>query len=129
MLSKVPNISESEWEVMRVLWAKSSPVTAQEVIDELAIPNNWSPRTVKTLLNRLLKKQAITFHAIGKVYYYSPVVTEEECCRIERKHFLQRIYNGALAPMIMHFLKEEQLTKEEIEKLKQLLDEKAQDTR
>ncbi|UFJ39719.1 BlaI/MecI/CopY family transcriptional regulator [Brevibacillus humidisoli] len=124
---KIPQISESEWEVMRVLWSKSSPATAQEVIDQLASPNNWSPRTVKTLLNRLLKKNAITFTKEGKMYYYSPVVTEEECCRMERRSFLQRIYNGSLAPMIIHFLKEEKLTKDEIEELKQILDNKAQD--
>lgn len=127
-MSNVPQISDSEWEVMKVLWAAKSPVTAQEVIDQIASPNQWSPRTVKTLLNRLLKKNAVTFKKDGKMYYYAPLVTEEECYRMERQSFLQRTYNGALAPMLMHFLKDEKLTKDEIEELKKILDEKAKDS-
>lgn len=121
--SPQPQISDAEWEVMRVLWRKS-PATSQEVIDQVAGPHRWSPRTVKTLLNRLLKKDAITFQARGKVYYYSPVVSEEECYRVERRTFLQRIYKGALTPMLIHFIQDENLSNEEIQQLKKLLEEK-----
>lgn len=121
--SPQPQISDAEWEVMRVLWRKS-PATAQEVIDQVAGPHQWSPRTVKTLLNRLLNKNAITFQAKGKVYYYSPVISEEECYREERRTFLQRIYKGALTPMLIHFIRDETLSKEEIQQLKKLLEEK-----
>lgn len=123
----IPKISEAEWEVMQVLWASASPMTAQEVIDRLAAAKAWSPSTVKTLLNRLLKKNAVTYQTRGKKYCYLPAVSEEECIRDERRNFLQRIYNGALTPMIAHFLKDEQLTKEEIEQLKRILDEKARE--
>lgn len=123
-MANIPKISDSEWEVMRVLWAHESPMTAQEVIDCLAPSKKWSPRTVKTLLNRLLKKNAVTYETKGKMYCYYPAVSEEECYRMERRTFLQRLYNGALAPMMVHFLKDEKLTKEEIEQLRRILDEK-----
>ncbi|GIP19304.1 beta-lactamase repressor [Paenibacillus montaniterrae] len=119
----IPNISAAEWEVMKVLWRKS-PITAQEVIDQLSEPMEWSPKTVKALINRLLKKGAIQFESRGRVYYYSPLVAEEDCIREERKTFLQRIYGGALSPMLAHFIQDEQLSKEEIEQLKKMLEEK-----
>lgn len=122
-MGTVPQISEAEWEVMKVLWRRS-PLTAQEVIDELSGRTDWKPNTVKALLNRLLNKEALAYRAEGKTYYYSPAVSEEECRRSERRSFLQKIYNGATAPMLIHFLQEEKLTKEEIEELKRILSEK-----
>lgn len=122
-MASIPNISTAEWEVMKVLW-NQYPLTSQEIIDQLAEPMEWNPKTVKTLLNRLLKKGAIQFQAEGRTYYYSPLVTENDCIRAERKTFLQRIYGGALSPMLAHFIQDEQLTKEEIDELKKLLEEK-----
>ncbi|REK53767.1 MAG: transcriptional regulator [Thermobacillus sp.] len=123
----IPRISDAEWEVMQVLWAGPPPMTAQDVIERLAPARAWSPRTVKTLLNRLLKKGAVRHEARGKMYVYFPAVSEEACVREERRHFLHRIYGGALTPMIAHLLKDERLTREEIEQLKRILDEKARE--
>lgn len=122
-MANIPNISTAEWEVMKVLW-NQYPLTSQEIIDQLAKPMEWNPKTVKTLLNRLLKKGAIQFQAEGRTYYYSPLVTENDCIRAERKTFLQRIYGGALSPMLAHFIQDEQLSEEEIDELKKLLEEK-----
>lgn len=121
----MPKISDAEWEVMQVLW-RHSPATAKQMIDQLSQSHDWSPTTIKTLISRLVKKGAVTYEAEGKVYYYSPAVSEKECYRAERRSFLQRLYNGSLAPMLMHFLEDEPLTKEEIEELKKILDEKGQ---
>ncbi|MBT2764882.1 BlaI/MecI/CopY family transcriptional regulator [Paenibacillus sp. ISL-20] len=120
----IPRISEAEWEVMKVFW-QNSPATANDVIEALSDDRNWKPATIKTLINRLLKKKAIQFHKEGKTYLYSPIVTEEECIKAEGESFLKRLYGGALKPMFVHFLKEEQLTVEEIKELKKILDEKA----
>ncbi|WP_063836327.1 BlaI/MecI/CopY family transcriptional regulator [Paenibacillus macerans] len=123
MMSQIPRISEAEWEVMKVFW-QSSPASANDVIEALSDDKDWKPATVKTLINRLLKKKALGFHKEGKTYLYSPLVTEEECIRAESKSFLKRLYGGALKPMFVQFLKEERLTEEEIKELKQILDEK-----
>ncbi|WP_373309143.1 MULTISPECIES: BlaI/MecI/CopY family transcriptional regulator [Paenibacillus] len=127
-LHKLPVISEAEWEVMKVLW-QNSPLTANEVIDALAAYMDWSPKTVRTLLNRLVAKEAVAFHPDSRPYSYYPLITEEECQKAETKSFLQRIYRGSLKPLLVNFLKEEELSPAEIEELKRLLDEKSESKR
>lgn len=126
-MNKTSRISEAEWEVMKVLWGHS-PATAQEVINALSPESDWKPATVKTLINRLLKKEVIGYEQNGKTYLYHPLLSEEECLRAESSSFLQRLYGGALKPMLVHFFKEEKLTEEEIEDLKRILDERKRST-
>lgn len=123
-MNDVPRISEAEWEVMKVFW-KRSPATANDVMNELRNDKEWKPATVKSLINRLLKKNALEFHKEGKTYLYSPIVSEEDCVKAESKSFLRRLYGGALKPMFVQFLKDEKLTEEEIKELKYLLDKKS----
>ncbi|WP_160035192.1 BlaI/MecI/CopY family transcriptional regulator [Paenibacillus sp. An7] len=123
-MNDIPRISEAEWEVMKVFW-KQSPATANDVMNELRNDKEWKPATVKSLINRLLKKKALEFHKEGKTYLYSPLVSEEECVKAESKSFLRRLYGGALKPMFVQFLKDEKLTEEEIKELKYLLDKKS----
>ena len=65
-----PSITDAEWEVMNVLWDAAGPLAADEVVGRLAGRKSWSPRTVKTLLNRLIKKGPLAFEAEGKRYLY-----------------------------------------------------------
>lgn len=121
--SKPPNISEAEWLVMRVVWA-NAPVTAGEVIEALAPERAWKPKTVMTLLTRLVKKGALGFEKKGRAYHYHPLVTEESSVRSEGGAFLQRVYGGALKPMLANFLDEVELSDAEIEELKSILDQR-----
>lgn len=123
-VKSVPHISDAEWEVMKVLWAKS-PCTANEVIEALEAQTDWKPKTVRTLLNRLAQKQAISYSQENRVYAYFPLVSEDECIKSETDSFLKRIYGGAFKPLLVNFLKEEQLSPEEIKELKNILDDKA----
>ncbi len=123
-MSLIPNISDAEWEVMKVLWARS-PRTANEIIQALEDHSEWKPKTVRTLLNRLVQKQAAAFTQDGKVYAYYPLVSEEDCVKTETRSFLNRIHGGAFKPMLANFLREEPLTAEEIGELKKILDDKA----
>ncbi|MGM1047336.1 BlaI family transcriptional regulator, penicillinase repressor [Paenibacillus uliginis N3/975] len=122
-MDEQPRISDAEWEIMKVIWTKS-PATASDVILALRDHKTWKDKTVKTLLNRLLQKGILTFEQINRVYYYSPARSEEECKRTERQSFLQRVYGGALKPMLVHYLQEEQLSSQEIDELKKILSEK-----
>jgi BlaI family penicillinase repressor len=119
----VPHISDAEWEVMKVLWIKS-PYTASEVIEALQDRTDWKPKTIRTLLNRLTQKQAISFSQENRVYAYFPLVSEDECVKSETQSFLKRIYGGAFKPLLVNFLKEEQLSAEDIKELKNILDDK-----
>jgi len=116
-----PRISTAEWEVMKVVW-KRNPCS-QQVVDDLAAASDWSPATVKTLLNRLLRKGIIEFEKKGKSYLYSPVWTEEQCRKLETESFLDRVFDGALSPMLAHFVRSRRLGKEDIKELERLLKE------
>ncbi|KEJ04266.1 beta-lactamase [Clostridium botulinum A2B7 92] len=120
-MGDIPKISETEWKVMKIIW--SNPyITANEVIDILDDYVEWKPKTVKTLLNRLLNKGAIHFEKEGREYKYYPLVSEDKCIKEENKSFLDRVYNGAFKTMIANFIEEQNLTKEDIDDLKKLLE-------
>nr|WP_020615130.1 BlaI/MecI/CopY family transcriptional regulator [Paenibacillus daejeonensis] len=127
-MTVIPRISEAEWEVMKVIWAEA-PVTAKDVIEHLEDQTSWSPKTVRTLLSRLVQKEVLTFREEGKTYIYEPLFTEEQCLRAERKSFLDKVYGGALKPMLTHFLSEQKLSRQEIDELKALLEQKEEDKR
>jgi BlaI family penicillinase repressor len=114
-----PRISGAEWEVMKVIWKRTS-CTAQEVIDDL-VSSSWRPATVKTLLNRLLRKGVLDFQKNGKSYLYSAVWTEEECRRQEADSFLDRVFDGALSPMLAHFVRSRRLSVKDLHELEQIL--------
>jgi BlaI family penicillinase repressor len=125
-MKNVPKISDAEWTVMKVLWEKA-PLSASKIIDALKGHVTWSPRTIKTLLNRLVKKGALGFTQEGRIYHYKPIVDETDCARAERSNFLSRVYGGSLTPMLTQFIEDEELTSEEIEALKAILDKKGRD--
>jgi BlaI family transcriptional regulator, penicillinase repressor len=123
-LGQIPRISDAEWEIMKVLWAES-PVTANQVVDALQGKTRWNPRTIKTLIGRLVRKKALGFrqdqHDKRKYLYY-PLVGEREAAGAETRSLLKRIYGGALHVMVANFLEEEQLSQEEIVELRAILE-------
>ena len=124
-MPKLPKISDAEWQVMDVLWAARAPLTANDVVETLTGRCDWSPATVKTLLNRLAAKGALRHKADGKRYLYSPAVTRDACVRRETRGLLDRLFGGAAGAMLAHFVEESKLTKDEVEQLRRLLDKKA----
>ena len=119
-MNQPPRISEAEWEVMKICWARF-PITAQEVIDALSARDQWHPKTVKTLLNRLVKKRALGFQKDGRAYLYQPLVAEKDCVTAESESFLERVFGGSLKPMLTHFVENRKLSPREIAELKRLL--------
>lgn len=122
-MKTLPKISESEWLVMRVLWSKGS-LTANEVVKELAGKTKWKPKTIKTLITRLMKKGAVKFEKEGRKYRYYPAVSEAECVRMERRSFVRRVYGGTTRPMLAAFLEDAELSAEDISELKKILEQK-----
>ena len=109
---------------MKLLW-KKNPQTAKQIIDQLKGSVEWNPKTIKTLLNRLVNKEVLDFTKKGRIYEYHPLYSEEECRQNERNSFLKRVYNGALKPMMVAFLEENELSNEDIEELKKILDKES----
>ncbi|WP_461207153.1 BlaI/MecI/CopY family transcriptional regulator [Clostridium sp. DL1XJH146] len=122
-MNNFPSISDAEWQVMKVLWDRS-PLTSTEIISELKSNNTWSPKTVHTLISRLVKKEAIEVKKGSKFNLFTPIVTQEECSRVETKSFIEKVYNGSIQMMLKNFIKDEKLSSEEIEELRRMLDDK-----
>ena len=121
-MSKVPRITEAEWKVMKVLWADPSPQPAYDVIERLAQAERWQPKTVKTLLNRLVKKRALGYRKYKNLYLYYPLIGEAACLEAESQSFLRRYFGGSLQPMLLHFVEQRRLSPGQIEELKRILD-------
>ncbi len=122
-MKRSPKISESEWLVMQALWSRG-PLTANEVVEELAGKVKWKPKTVKTLINRLVKKGAVKFKKEGRKYRYYAAVSEAKCVGTESRSFIQRVYGGAARPMLAAFLEDAELSAEDIAELKKILEQK-----
>ncbi|MBS4189881.1 penicillinase repressor BlaI [Bacillus sp. FJAT-49705] len=123
MTKEIPNISESEWEVMNVLW-KKAPQTANDVISSLQEQTDWKPKTVRTLLDRLVHKKVIGVNKDQRIYTFFPLYSQDECQRAEAHSFIKRIYGGALKSMLIQFVQEDSLSETDIRELRSILNEK-----
>lgn len=119
--AKQPRISETEWEVMRVLW-KQAPMSSSEVISALQKEDpSWHPKTVKTLLGRLIKKGALDYEQQGRAYLYRPLVTEEQSVGNASDSFLRRVFDNSVGELMVHFARRRKLSKNDVKELKEIL--------
>jgi len=108
---------------MRALWTKA-PMTTNQVVDALNDTAHWKPKTIHTLLSRLVRKGALEFERQGREYLFRPLVTAAECEHAATRSFLSRFFDGELAPFLARFLESEKLKPSEIEELKRILERK-----
>jgi len=116
-----PRLTDAEWEVMRVLWRAARPLAAAEAAVTLEGSTGWGAATVKTLLNRLLKKGAVRFEKEGKAYLYLPAFAEGAFQAAATDTFLERVFDGSLSPLLAHFAATRKLSRAELEELERLL--------
>lgn len=120
---KMPQISEAELKVMKILWALGQ-ATSSQIISELTATTEWKPKTIQTLISRLMAKGAVKAeNTEGKAFLYIPQISEDEFKLLASKSFLQKVFDGSLNLMVASFIKDQKMTREEIENLKKLLDE------
>jgi predicted transcriptional regulator len=115
-------ISAAESLIMEALWRRS-PLSAEDVAAEVGPDQDWSDKTVKTLLNRLLTKKAITAARDGRRYLYSPLIERTAYVQDESRGLIDRLFDGKLAPLVSHFAATNQLSAEDIAELKRLIAE------
>lgn len=108
---------------MEVLWREAHPVPAEDVVRILAAEQRWQEPTVKTLLNRLLKKGAISATRDGRRYLYSAVLERAEWVTGESEGLLDRLFGGRIAPLVAHFGSQRKLSRADVEELRRLIDE------
>ncbi|MEJ9232825.1 penicillinase repressor BlaI [Peribacillus butanolivorans] len=119
----IPSISESEWEIMNMLWEKA-PQTASDIIFPLQESTDWKPKTIRTLLDRLVQKDVVGVNKNLRVYTFYPLYTQEECQRAETESFINRIYGGTLKSMLVQFIQEDTLSDDDINELRFILNKK-----
>lgn len=124
-MNQIPPVTDAELEIMRVLWANPD-CPSSEVVKQMAEKMGWSPNTTRTLLNRLVQKEAAGAKlekGSKRTQLYYPVISEQEYLRSETTSFMKKLYGGALKPMLANFLEDKKLNAQEIEDLKALFDE------
>lgn len=107
---------------MEVLWGQH-PLAAEEVIARLPGGNDWAEATVKTLLNRLLNKGAISAGKDGRRYLYSPLVQRDAWLLEESSNLIERLFDGRVAPLVAHFSQHRRLSRDDVAELRRLLEE------
>lgn len=115
------SISEAESRVMEVLW-QQAPRASEEIVASLQPATGWHEKTIKTLLNRLLGKGAVTAQKDGRRYLYAPQLTRETWQRQESRSLLDRVFGGKVAPLLAHFSQHEKLSAKDIAELRKLVD-------
>ena len=121
MTKPVP-ISEAESQVMEVLWS-GSPCSAEDVVAALSRQQQWQEATIKTLLNRLLKKGAIHAEKDGRRFLYSPRMTRDQWVGAESASMVKRLFGGRIAPLVAHFGQHGKLSARDLDDSKKLINE------
>ena len=119
-MKKLPQISEAEFEVMKIVW-KHAPISTNEVTERLTKTTDWSPKTIQTLLKRLVTKKVLTYEKQSRVFVYTPLVQESEYIHQESNSFLKRFYNGNLTQMLAAYVESDELSEDDISELRQIL--------
>ena len=122
-MKKIPSISEAEHQVMKIIW-KDNPIMASEIINVLTEKADWKPKTIKTLINRLLTKDAIGFEKSGREYNYYPLIEEADFVKTESRMFVKRLFGDSMKPMLVSMVENEDLTLEDIDELRKYIIEK-----
>lgn len=122
-MKHLPQISEAEYAVMKIVW-KHAPISTNEITEQLLKTTTWSPKTIQTLIKRLVTKKALTYEKQGRVFVYTPLIRESDYMNQERNAFVNRYYDGDIAAMMSAFIRDDKLSETDIEQLRSLLDKK-----
>ena len=120
-MAKSPlELFDSEWAILQVVW-EHEPCTAPAVQETLRQARGWAYTTVKTLMDRMVKKGLLRTERIRSLYLYRSAVTRAEAQRSEIRRAVRRAFDGALTPMMQFLIENERLSDEEYRQLEQLL--------
>ncbi|WP_448568977.1 BlaI/MecI/CopY family transcriptional regulator [Thalassotalea ganghwensis] len=113
-------ISDTEFEVLDALW-QGYPAPANEIISRLNETKPWHEKTVKTLLSRLVKKQAISYEKQERRYIYTPLISRDSYVQHQSQNLIERLFSGRLSPLVAGFAKNKHLQQDDIEQLKTII--------
>ena len=117
------NISPAEWDIMEVLW-QQSPLSAAEIHRILQTQTDWTIKTVRSFLDRLVQKEAVRKQKIHGMNVFKPIPKRSQCLRQESESFLQRFFQGNPVSLVRHFVEQESLSDQDIARLQEVLEKK-----
>lgn len=120
-------LSTLEWAIMEVLWAHA-PLSAAEVFERIPKQHNCHVKTVRSLLDRMLKKLAVTREKKHGVWVFNPATEREEVLMKESRSFLKRFFGAQPVPLIAHLVENDMLSQQELTELRALIDAHKEDT-
>lgn len=119
-MATLPQISEAEFEVMKIVW-KYAPISTNEITERLTKTTSWSPKTIQTLIKRLVTKGVLSYEKQSRVFVYTPLIQESEYIGQESTSFLERFYNGDIKAMLSAYIENDRLSDADINALRRLL--------
>lgn len=112
-------ISDSELEIMKLLWKAEDALTSTEIREQLQQSMGWEATTIKTLISRLVHKEAISQEK-RKVFYYRPLISEKEYNGWATGRLINKLYKGSAAAMVAALVDSQGLSEGDIAELREL---------
>lgn len=122
-ISPALNISNAEWQVMRIIWTLGQ-ASSQTVSQLLAKKMAWKAATVKTLVGRLVKKGALTAKRDGKRYLYQPAISEQQAMNTASEMFVEQLCQHKIGKTLEKMIQETTLSQQDIQDLISMLQAK-----
>ena len=117
------SIGDAELEIMKVIWNAKFPITSPDIGKEVE-DKGWKKTTIATFLTRLVEKGALSAEKNGKLYYYTPLITEKEYRKSQTKNLIKTLYNGSVRDFAVSFFEEQKLSEKDIKELMSIFEEK-----
>ena len=119
------SIGDAELEIMKVIWKAKAPITSLDIGKEVE-DKGWKKTTIATFLTRLVEKGALSADKQGKLYYYTPLITEKEYRKSQTKNLIKTLYNGSVRDFAVSFFEEQKLSDKDIQELKAIYEDKGE---
>ena len=119
-MKALPQISETEFEVMKVIW-KHAPISTNKITDRLTQTTKWSPKTIQTLIKCLVTKGALSYEKQSRVCVHTPLIEEKDYIEQKSRSFLEHYYDGNITAMLSAYIEDDKLSESEIDALHSLL--------
>ncbi len=121
MAKAVPNLGKVQLQIMQILWERGE-ATAREITDALNLTDPVAHSTTQTLLRKLEAKGAVAHSVQDRVFVFRPLSQEADTRESAARDLLTRVFGGSVYGLVSHLLKHEELSDDELKRLRQLID-------
>ena len=119
------SIGSAELEIMKVIWKAKAPITSLDIGKEVE-DKGWKKTTIATFLTRLVEKGVLSADKQGKLYYYTPLISENEYRKSQTKNLIKTLYNGSVREFAVSFFEEQKLSDKDIQELMAIFEDKGE---